>query len=323
MDMEHRSSAARHTDASRQRGPSRNTVFLCGVAVAVTVTMPGCKQPARSQERNVDPVTASRRQAQALEPASIPTKPRVRSRPMPPTRAPPSLTLLGTWQTLEGTGFDIVLAGTDAGEVANVEIAGDQCAYQSQKSTQTMRIFRCVGPWLGSSAEETFEYAKISYNTGAPATNSGPFYFRNQTSWRQYNGEYYMQSLWNYLINASASQGPTINLEPRALPGYTGDPTIADQAAGFNAVRLWGRDGPIICNTAGYFEYKCPVVPEGVYSFDILFEQGTRYIAGNTFIIKVVYGSLDTPAPQIGNNPGSNNPPVTAPQCDPFVTKGC
>lgn len=323
MEMEHRSSATRHADASRQRGPCSKTVFLCGVAVALTVTMPGCKQPARSQERNLDPVTASRRQAQALEPASIPTKPRVRSRPMPPTRAPPSLTLLGTWQTLEGTGFDIVLAGTDAGDVANVEITGDECAYQSQKSTQTMRIFRCIGPWLGITTEERTEFAKITYNTGAPATNAGGFVFRNQASWRQYNGEYYMQSLWNYLINASASQGPTINLEPRAIPGYTGDPTIADQAALFNAVKLFGRDGPIICPTVGYFEYKCPVVPEGIYSFDILFEQGTRYIAGNTFVIKVVYGSLDTPAPQIGNNPGSNNPPVTAPQCDPTVTKGC
>lgn len=323
MEMEHRSRARGRATASQRRSPRGKTAFLCGLAVAVTATMPGCKQPARGQERNLEPVFASRGQAHALEPAATPTKPRVRSRPLPATRAPPALTLLGTWQTLEGTGFDIVLVGTHAGDIASVEITGDQCAYQSQKSTQTMRLFRCIAPWLGDTTEERTEFAKISYNTGAPATSMGGFVFRNQASWRLYNGEYYIQSLWNYMINASASQGPTINLEPRALPGYTGDPTIADQAAGFNAVKLSGSGGSIVCPTVGYFEYRCPVVPEGIYSFEILFENSTRYIAGNTFTIKVVYGSLDTPAPQVGNNPGANNPPVTAPQCDPAVTKGC
>lgn len=298
-------------------------VLFLWLASSLTLTLSGCEPAARSPDQNRRQSRTPRLMAQAQEPSSATSKPRIRSAPLPPIPAPPVLTLLGTWQTLEGTAVDIVFVGQHAADVAGVELAGGQCVYQSQKSTQTMRMFRCVGPSLGSAIAEKYEYARVFYNTGAPATNAGPFYFRNQASWRQYAGEYYMQSLWNYQINASATQGPTINLEPRALPGYTGDPTIADQAAGFNAVRLWGQNGAILCPTVGYFEYKCPVVPEGNYSFDILFEQGTRYIPGNSFIIKVVYGPLDPPAPETGNTPGSNDPPVTAPQCDPAVTKGC
>lgn len=309
-------------DSRRSSAAVRTASRLVVCITVILMTITGCRPSSGGQSVGLAERPEFPRPAQNGSVSPSAERPRITSRPTPATPSPPSLQLLGTWQTLEGTGFDVVLTGARASEIAGVEMASDDCVYQSQKSTQTVRAFRCLAPWIGPTEERT-DFARVTYNTGAPATSIGGFVFRNQASWRQYNGEYYMQSLWNYLLNASASQGPTINLEPRALPGYTGDPTMVDQAAGFNAVRLWGRDGPIICNTAGYFEYKCPVVPEGIYSFEILFEQGTRYIAGNTFTVKVVYGSLDAPAPQTGNNPGTSNPPVTAPPCDPNVTKGC
>lgn len=315
--------SAKRSASRRMAVPVERRQRLVGpiVLMLAIATAAGCKPTIdRADDRRSGgsrvPATSASNAAQA-------TRPRQRSTPLPPTPSPPALSLLGAWQTLEGTGFDVVFHGQDAGFVAGVEIAGNQCTYQSQKSTRTMRFFRCIGPLLEVGTEERTEFARVTYNNGAPATNAGGFVFRNQASWRQYNGEYYMESLWNYLVNASSTEGPTISLDPRTLPGYVGDPTLADQAAVFNAVKLNGNGGAVNCPTIGHFQYKCPPIREGIYSIDILFEQSTRYIASNTFIAKVVYGPLDPPAPETGNTPDTHTPPNTAPQCDPTVTKGC
>lgn len=290
---------------------------------SMILVMSGCTQSKEASQRPRRLPARIQLRATANAAALDTNRSHFRPTSFPPTRMAPALSLLGTWETLEGTGFDVVLAGADAGEVAGVSISGNECVYQSQKSTLTVRMFRCIGPLLDAGVDEKTEFAKVTYNTGAPATSAGGFVFRSVGSWRQYNGEYYMESLWNYVINASVTQGPKINLEPRALPGYIGDPTLADQAALFNAVRLWGASGPIICPSVGHFEYQCPVVPERTYSFDILFEQGTRYLVSNTFFVKVVYGALDAPAPEVGNGQTSSGFIVTAPQCDPAIIKGC
>lgn len=251
-----------------------------------------------------------------------------RRRPKPPqfptTPSAPSLYLLGSWQSLAGAEFDVAFTGNEAGLVAGATMAGADCVYQSQLSTQTMRLFRCSSPTLDDATETRSEPLKVAYNSGALPTYAGPFVFRNAASWKQYNGDFYFASVRQYVINASGSFGPTIALQARALPGYVGDPTFSDYANYFNAIRLNGSGITVTCPTIGLYEYKCPAIPEGIYSIEILREQSRLYVVDNTFIIKIKYGPADTPAPETGTTPTPEDPTTPqVPYCDPSAVKGC
>lgn len=203
-------------------------------------------------------------------------------------------------------------------------MSGRECVYQTQLSTQNLRLFRCISPYLDDTTETRTEPLRVTYNDGALPTYAGPFVFRNASTWKQYNGDFFFQSVQQYVINASSASGPTIVLQARSLPGYVGDPTFSDYASYFNAIRLNGSGITVICPSIGIYEYKCQVVPEGTYSFEILHDQGRRYVVDNTFTIKVTYGSIDPPAPEVGTVQAPQEPTTQpTPQCDPSAIKGC
>lgn len=284
-----------------------------------TLYLAGCKPASRTPERR--PAIA-RDSGTPTAPAAA--RPRIKPTQMQAIPGTPKLILLGTWQTLAGTEFDVGFYGTEAGFVAGASMAGAECVYQTQLSTQTMRLFRCIGPSLDDASENKSEPLRVTYNNGALPTNAGPFYFRNTATWKYYNGDFYFESVWQYLVNASATSGPTIVLQARTLPGYVGDPTFSDHAAYFNAIRLSGSSMTVTCPTVGIYEYKCPAIPEGTYAVEILHDQSRRYVVDNTFFIKVIFGPADPPAPTPGTTPSPEDPTTTpAPHCDPSAVKGC
>lgn len=235
-----------------------------------------------------------------------------------------SISFYGSWKTLEGTGVDTVFYGVEAPNIKNVTLDGVACEIQTEKSNTNTAFYRCQGPNLGA-IEEDIRYVKAVVD--GSEMSFGPIYFRNMASWVRLNGQYYFESMWNYVITSTKSVGPTVTLNLRSLTGNLNDIPAASY---WGAISINGSSGQYKCPFSENSTYQCPPVPEGNYSVMILHDKNdSRYVVENQFMFRVVYGQE---APAASSSSSLKNGSASSAKssstssisnCDPATDKGC
>jgi hypothetical protein len=228
---------------------------------------------------------------------------------------------IGTYDNVEGSSFDLVVTGPRAASVEAVSIAGNSCKQTLDIQANTAKRFVCVTPQASTTAQSSFyidlQYADTSL-TGTLTGTRGPYYTSSANYWQSVNGAMFVNTLGSYVVHSYSDRGPRIALHPRSLSGEYADIAFPQY---YGWLRLYGGSGQYECvaSSSNNWTYQCPKLPTGVYSFQVLFENKTRYLAGSYHIVSVT--AVELPAPPDAPVSLPINPPGSP--CDLRVMKAC
>ena len=212
-----------------------------------------------------------------------------------------TLQYLGMNSSVENTNSDVVFHGDRAPTISSVSLAGRSCARDPARSSSTVAIFVCVTPAV-TSGDERIDYLVVRSSDQPAAWNAGPIYTSSTVFWRNTNGELYLDSLGGYVYLGQGSSGAQIAFMPKSLSGNFGDINFPQL---YSALRLGATICPKVVGVD--WRYECPILPTGVYSVDLLFDNNSRYIVSQRYAVYISTVGTPTIPTVVNGLCGTNN----------------
>lgn len=192
----------------------------------------------------------------------------------------PDLIIVGAWEQLEGKPFDVVMNGSDAGNISSLTAGSNVCLLNLSRSDANTKFYTCTTPSANGSDQAPFTLTAIINGKTQPWTVTG--YTSSAKYWATYNGVPYVIGLNKYITTNGNGIGPTFTISMGSTSGKTMDLPAASY---FSSLRLNNYICPKI-PTLDWI-YQCPTLPVGNYVVNILHDSDKRYLVGNSFIVKV------------------------------------
>jgi hypothetical protein len=198
-----------------------------------------------------------------------------------------TISVVGNWEQIENGLYELGIMGPGRKTISQVSAPtspnspGGICALMSDKSTETISVYRCTSP-LANSEEEYFPIT-VRFQSGRSTTANYNTVF-NSSYWDRYNGQFYVGALSRYHLAPNVENRLKLTLISRTL--RLSDIPTFDY---FNAVKFEKGSTTIICPFILYspMEFQCPAMQSGLYVVSIQHDHGTRFIAGNRFLVMV------------------------------------